>query len=325
MNIVILDDYQNCVHQLDAFARLSGHEVTVHQKPLHGTEALVHCLASADALVLTRERTAVNAALLDRLPRLRLISAAGSLPGNLDLQACSERGIAVADGHGTGAPTAELCWALILASRRRLVEEVDSLRSGRWQGFLGQQLRGQRLGIWGYGRVGRQIAAYGRAFDMAVWVWGSEGSRARAQADGYEAAPSRAEFLACSDVLSLHLRLTPQMEGGICAGDLLTMKADALFVNTARAELLAPGALLQALNAGRPGFAALDVFENEPVLDIHHPLLRHPKVLATPHIGFVERANYESYFGIAFDNINRFAAGETRHLLNADELARNGR
>ena len=266
--------------------------------------------------MLTRERTAITAALLERLPQLRMVSTAGPLPGNLDLAACSERGIAVAQSRGTGAATAELCWALILASRRHLVAEVESLRAGRWQGFLGQQLQGQRLGIWGYGRVGRQVAQYGLAFGMRVWVWGRESSHAGALRDGVAVARSRAEFIAESDVLSLHLRLTPQTTSSISARELMTMKPDALFVNTARAELLAPDALWLALNAGRPGYAAIDVFENEPVMDTAHPLLRHPRVLATPHIGFVERDNYESFFGLAFEHILRFAAGETSHLVN---------
>jgi len=273
-------------------------------------------LASAEVLVLTRERTAITAALLARLPQLRMISTAGPLPGNLDLAACSERGIAVAQSQGTGAATAELCWALILASRRHLVAEVQNLRAGRWQATLGQQLQGHRLGIWGYGKVGRQVVQFGLAFGMRLWVWGRESSQAGALRDGVAEAPSRAEFIAESDVLSLHQRLTPGTAWSISARELMSMKPDALFVNTARAELLAPEALWLALNAGRPGYAAIDVFENESVLDTTHPLPHHPRVLATPHIGFVESGNYESFFSLAFNHILRFAAGKTSHLVN---------
>lgn len=316
MRIVVLDDYQDCVRGLAAATRLAAHEVAVYRYPAPDMETLIMRLASAEVLVLTRERTAITAALLARLPQLRMISTAGPLPKNLDLAACSERGIAVAQSQGTGAATAELCWALILASRRHLVDEVQSLRAGRWQSALGQQLQGHRLGIWGYGKVGRQVAQFGLAFGMRVWVWGRESSQAGALRDGVAVAPSRAEFIAESDVLSLHQRLTPETARSISAGELMSMKPDALFVNTARAELLAPDALWLALNAGRPGYAAIDVFENEPVMDTIHPLLRHPRVLATPHIGFVERDNYESFFGLAFDHILRFAAGETSHLVN---------
>jgi D-3-phosphoglycerate dehydrogenase len=232
------------------------------------------------------------------------------------LVACTARGVAVSEGQGTGSATAELTWALILASRRHLLSEARRMQDGLWQGHLGQQLSGQRLGVWGYGRIGRQVALFGRAFGMHVWVWGREGSQSRAQADGFELATSRAEFLAASDVVSLHVRLNAQTRGLVTLEDLTSMKPSALWVNTSRAELLVQGALVEALQSGRPGFAAVDVYESEPVLSADHPLLKLPNALCTPHIGYVERDNYEHYFGMAFDNVNAFADGKPQNLAN---------
>ncbi|VTU28372.1 (S)-sulfolactate dehydrogenase [Variovorax sp. SRS16] len=310
MRIVIPDDYQDCVRHLACFAKLEGHEVTVFNDTVHDRHALAERFRDAEAIVLTRERTAIDAALLDRLPQLRLISQTGRIAGHVDVAACRARGVAVADGRGSGAATAELTWALMLASRRHLVAEAVRLREGLWQGSLGQQLNGQRLGVWSYGRIGRQVAAYGRTFGMAVWVWGREDSTAAARADGFEVAPSRASFFADSDVISLHVRLNTQTRGIVTAHDLARMKPSALLVNTSRAELVAEGALAAALCAGRPGFAAVDVYESEPVLGAAHPLLALPQALCTPHLGYVERDNYERYFGMAFDNINAFARGQ---------------
>ncbi|MCZ2497974.1 D-2-hydroxyacid dehydrogenase family protein [Xylophilus sp. Kf1] len=309
MRIVIPDDYQDCVRHLDCFARLAGHQVVIHHDTVTGTDALAERFADADAIVLTRERTRIDAALLARLPRLRLISQTGKLAGHVDLEACAAHGVVVAEGSGAGSATAELAWTLALASRRFLVDEVAALRAGQWQRHLGQQMGGQRLGVWSYGRIGRQVAAYGRVFGMRVWVWGRDASTAAARADGFEVAPSREAFFAESDVLSLHVRLNAETTGLVTAEDLGRMKTTALLVNTSRAELVAEGALEQALRRGRPGFAAVDVYEQEPVLGDGHPLLRLPNALCTPHIGYVEKDNYERYYGIAFDNINRFAAG----------------
>ncbi|MGO4331150.1 D-2-hydroxyacid dehydrogenase family protein [Cupriavidus sp. 2TAF22] len=321
MRIVIPDDYQRCVRELRCFSRLAGHDVAVFHDNVKTLDALADRFGAADALVLTRERTQITAALLDRLPGLRLISQTGKVAGHIDLDACTARGIAVAEGTGSGAATAELTWALMLASRRHLVAEVNRLRSGGWQGALGQELRGQRLGVWSYGRIGRQVAAYGRAFGMQVWVWGREGSVADARADGFEVAPSRDAFFAESDIISLHIRLNAETEGLIGAADLARMRPTALLVNTSRAELVAPGALAAALRAGRPGFAAVDAYEQEPVLDAGHPLLHLDNALCTPHIGFVERDNYEAYFGTAFDNINAFFAGSPQNIANPQVLA----
>jgi D-3-phosphoglycerate dehydrogenase len=318
MRIVIPDDYQDCVRGLDCFAKLAGHDVQVFNDTVHDTAALAARFAGAEAIVLTRERTRIDAALLDRLPSLRLIAQTGKLAGHVDLAACTARGVLVAEGSGAGSATAELAWALALASRRHLVDEATRLRQGLWQGHLGQQLGGQRLGVWSYGRIGRQVAAYGRVFGMKVWVWGRDASTAAARADGFEVAPSREAFFAESDVISLHVRLNADTLGLVDAQDLGRMKTAALLVNTSRAELIAPGALAQALARGRPGFAAVDVYEAEPVLGADHPLLRLPNVLCTPHIGYVEKDNYERYFGIAFDHIRAFAAGTLTDVVNPE-------
>jgi D-3-phosphoglycerate dehydrogenase len=323
MRIAIPDDYQDCVRGLDCFGKLAGHDVRVFNDSVKGTDALAARFADAEAIVLTRERTRIDAALLDRLPQLRLISQTGKLAGHVDLEACTARGVVVAEGSGAGSATAEIAWALALASRRHLVSEANRLRQGKWQGHLGQQLSGQRLGVWSYGRIGRQVAGYGRAFGMQVWVWGREASTAAARADGVEVAPTREAFFAQSDVISLHLRLSAETTGIVTAHDLARMKPTALLVNTSRAELIAQGALEHALALGRPGFAAVDVYEQEqePVLGADHPLLALPNVLCTPHIGYVEKDNYERYFGIAFDNVVAFAEGRLTQVVNPAVLS----
>ena len=240
MRIVIPDDYQDCVRTLDCFGKLAGHEVRIFNDTVKSTDELAARFADAEAIVLTRERTRIDAALLERLPKLRLISQTGKLAGHVDLAACTARGVVVTEGSGAGSATAELTWALALASRRHLVEEATRLRQGQWQGHLGQQLGGQRLGVWSYGRIGRQVAAYGRVFGMKVWVWGREGSTSAARADGFEVAPSREAFFAESDVISLHVRLNAHTWGMVTDEDLGRMKTSALLVNTSRAELVAP-------------------------------------------------------------------------------------
>ncbi|MFP5475448.1 MAG: D-2-hydroxyacid dehydrogenase family protein [Gammaproteobacteria bacterium] len=325
MRIAIPDDYQDCMRGLACFGKLAGHEVTVFHDTLHDPAALAERLQDFDAVVLTRERTRVGAELLARLPRLKLISQTGRVAGHVDLAACTAHGVAVADGRGSGAATAELTWALLLASRRHLVDEANRLRAGQWQGHLGQQLFGQRLGIWSYGRIGTQVARYGRAFGMQVWVWGREASTAAARADGFDVAPSREAFFAESDAVCLHVRLVPQTQGLVTRADLARMKPGAVLVNTSRSELIEDGALVDALRAGRPGFAAVDVFDQdlEP-LQGGHPLLDLPNALCTPHIGYVERDNYEHYFGTAFDNIVAFAQGEPRNIVNQEVLGARG-
>lgn len=322
MRIAIPDDYQNVIRTLDCFRRLSAHEVTVfHEVQPASLDQLASRFADADALVLTRERTRIDAALLDRLPNLKLISQTGKVSGHLDLDACTARGIVVTEGRGSPVAPAELAWALILNARRQLVPALNAFRQGQWQVNLGQALAGQTLGIWGYGKIGQRLARYAQAFDMPVLVWGSEASRAAAEAHGHRAAPSREAFFADADILSLNLRLSDSTRHGVTLDDLSRMKTDALLVNVSRAELIAPGALLQAVNAGRPGYAAVDVYEHEPVLDATHPLLAHPRILCAPHLGYVEKNGYELYFGDAFDNVLAFAAGTTQNVANPQALA----
>lgn len=323
MHIVIPDDYQNVISTLDCFARLGNHKVTVlHQLQPATEDQLVERFADADALVLTRERTRIDAALLDRLPKLKLISQTGKVSSHLNLAACTARGVVVTEGRGSPVAPAELAWTLILNARRQLVPAIDAFRQGRWQVNLGQALAGQTLGIWGYGKIGQRLARYAQAFDMPVLVWGSESSRAAAQADGHRAAASREAFFAEADIVSLNLRLSDSTRHLVTGDDLARMKPDALLVNVSRAELIAPGALLAALNNGRPGFAALDVYESEPLLDPAHPLLQHPRVLCTPHLGYVEKAGYELYFGDAFDNVLAFFEGAPMNVANPDALGR---
>ncbi|QXH48742.1 D-2-hydroxyacid dehydrogenase family protein [Pseudomonas xanthosomatis] len=323
MRIVIPDDYQHVIRTLDCFTRLAGHEVTVlHQAKPASLDELAERFADADALVLTRERTRIDAALLERLPKLKLISQTGKVAGHLDLAACTAQGVVVTEGRGSPVAPAELAWALILNARRQLVPAIDAFRQGQWQVNMGQALAGQVLGVWGYGKIGQRLARYAQAFDMPVLVWGSEASRAAAQADGHRAAASREAFFAEADILSLNLRLADSTRHGVTLADLGQMKPDALLVNVSRAELIAPGALLQALDAGRPGFAAVDVFEQEPLLDPNHPLLRHPRVLSTPHLGYVEKNGYELYFGDAFDNVLAFFNGSPVNVANPQALGK---
>ncbi|MGC3893101.1 D-2-hydroxyacid dehydrogenase family protein [Pseudomonas urmiensis] len=321
MHIVIPDDYQNVIRTLDCFSRLAGHHVTVlHDRQPASLEELAIRFADADALVLTRERTRIDAALLDRLPKLKLISQTGKLAGHLDLAACTARGIVVTEGRGSPVAPAELAWALMLNARRQLVAALQGFRQGQWQVNLGSALAGQVLGIWGYGKIGQRLARYAQAFDMPVVVWGSDSSRAAAAADGHRAAASREALFAEADILSLNLRLAQSTRYIVTPDDLARMKTDALLVNVSRAELIAPGALLQALQAGRPGYAAVDVYEDEPVLDPAHPLLNHPRVLCSPHLGYVEKNGYELYFGDAFDNLVAFFAGAPKNVANPEAV-----
>ncbi|MBB4594730.1 D-2-hydroxyacid dehydrogenase family protein [Xanthomonas cannabis] len=325
MRILVPDDYQGAVCQLPCLQRMQGHDVQVLGALATDPDERAEQLADADVLVLIRERTRVDAALLQRLPRLKLISQTGRVGAHVDVAACTQIGVAVAEGVGSPVAPAELTWALILAASRRLGEYQRALHHGRWQALgdpgLGRVLHGRTLGLWSYGRIGQRVAGFGRAFGMQVLVWGGDASCAQAARDGFAIAGSRQELFERSDVLSLHRRLTAQTRHDVTAQDLAHMRGDALLVNTSRAELIAPGALLAALDAGRPGQAAVDVFEHEPVLDPRDALLRHPHVLATPHLGYVERDSYALYFEAAFDNVLAFAAGTPRDLVNPDALA----
>ncbi|WP_010626814.1 D-2-hydroxyacid dehydrogenase family protein [Halomonas sp. KM-1] len=307
MKIVIPDDYQDCVRHLDAFAKLEGHEVTIYDDTVTDEDALVERFQDADALVLIRERTPITESLLARLPNLKAISQTGGGAAHVDMAACKRHGVTVMAGTGSPYAAAELTWGLVLAAMRHIPEEFENLKAGRWQRTLGTGLKGRTLGIFGYGKIGKLIARYGQAFEMNVLVWGREGTRARAAEAGLDVAGSQAELFERSDVLSLHLRLNDDTHGIVSAEDLARMKPTALLVNTSRAPLIAAGALETALREGRPGRAAVDVFEEEPVTS--HPLLALPNFLATPHLGYVEKDSYELYFGDAFDNLLAFDAG----------------
>jgi D-3-phosphoglycerate dehydrogenase len=316
------------VRHLDCFKLLEGHDVTVFTHTVRGNGQLAARLAPFEALVLIRERTALNGALLARLPNLKLISQTGKVSGNIDVAAATARGIAIAEGAGSPVAPAELTWTLIMAARRKIAAYAAQLKAGTWQSAaddpahntLGTVLKGRTLAIWGYGKIGRLIAGYGQAFGMSVLVWGSEASREAARADGHTAAASREAFFAEADVLTLHLRLADSTRGMVTAEDLARMKPDALFVNTSRAELVAEGALEAALLKGQPGGAAVDVFYTEP-LPADSPLLRMPNVLATPHLGYVEKDSYALYFGTALQNIVDFSAGHCARLINPEVVA----
>jgi D-3-phosphoglycerate dehydrogenase len=324
MRIAILDDYQDVVRHLDCFARLATHEVRIFNHAARGVGQLAARLAGFDALVLIRERTHVTDALLAKLPNLKLISQTGKVGPHLDTAACARRGVAVAESSGYPPATAEFTWLLVLAALRRLPAYMANLYAGRWQqsvpavasrplAGLGESLKGRTLGIWGYGRIGRLVAGYGRAFGMRVVVHGREASRAQAIGDGFDAIAAKEEFLALVDVLSLHLRLLDATRGCVTRADLARMKPTALLVNTSRSELIEQGALVEALRAGRPGLAAIDVFEKEPV-DPNEPLLALYNAICTPHLGFTERQSYETLLGGAFDNIVAYAAGRPVNL-----------
>ena len=331
MNIIILDDYQDAVRKLRCAARLEPYNAKVFTNTVKGIGQLAVRLRDAEVLVLIRERTHFPRALLEKLTKLRLIVQTGKVGSHIDIATCTRLGIAVADGTGSPVAAAELTWALIMAAMRRLPQYIGNLRHGVWQQSglkaalmppnfgLGLLLRGRTLGIWGYGKIGQLVAGYGRAFGMQVLVWGSESSRQRAVADGYQAAASREAFFGGCDVLSLHLRLDDATRAIVTLDDLALMKPTALFVNTSRAELVAEHALVSALNKGRPGMAAVDVFEAEPILQ-GHPLLRLENAICTPHIGYVEQDSYELYFGSAFDNVIQFIRGEPSNIVNPEAL-----
>jgi D-3-phosphoglycerate dehydrogenase len=322
MNVTILDDYFDTLRTLPCYAKLAGHAVTIWTDHVQEVAPLAARLAETEALVLIRERTQVRAPLLERLPRLRLISQRSVYP-HIDVEACTRLGIVVSSNMHAGTPSyaaAELTWALVLAAMRRLPQEVAALRRGVWQTGVWSGLRGKTLGIYGYGRIGAVVAGYGRAFGMKVCAWAREASLAGARADGVEAAESKAAFFEACDVLSLHMRLVDATRGIVTAADLARMKPTALLVNTSRAGLIAPGALVAALRAGRPGMAAVDVYDEEPLRDPSHPLLAMDNVVCTPHIGYVSREEYELQFSDIFDQIVAYAAGTPTNVVNPEVL-----
>jgi D-3-phosphoglycerate dehydrogenase len=322
MNVTILDDYFDTLRTLPCFGKLAGHSVTVWNDHVQDTGALAERLRDTEALVLIRERTAIRAPLLERLPKLRLISQRSVYP-HIDMDACTRLGIVVSSNQHTDTPSyaaAELTWGLVLAAMRRIPQEAAALKRGVWQTGVWHGLRGKTLGIYGYGRIGSVVAGYGRAFGMRVLAWAREASLERARADGHETARSRAEFFAECDIVSLHMRLVEATRGIVSAEDLARMKPTALLVNTSRAGLIAPGALVAALRAGRPGMAALDVFENEPLRDPAHPLLAMENVVCTPHVGYVTREEYELQFTDIFDQVVAYAAGRPINVVNPEVL-----
>ena len=310
MKIAILEDYQKASPALACFAKLAGHEVEVFSEPMRDEAVIASRIAGFDAVVLVRERTCVTKTLLEKLPKLKLVVQTAKIGPHVDVKACQARGITVCDGTGGPVSTAELTWGLILASARNIPQENDRLRKGLWQGSVGFQLAGRKLGFVGYGRIAQRLTRYAQVFEMPVSVWGRESTLARAKEAGASAVASMEELFSGSDIVSVQLRLNPETRGLIKYKHLSQMKPDAMFVNASRAELVAPGALERALREGRPGRAALDVFENEPITAAGHPLVSLPNVTATPHLGFVERGSYEKYFGDAFDAVNAFASGK---------------
>lgn len=321
MIIAIPDDYQLLAATLDCYAQLAGHEVRIFQGPARDDDELVRQLNDAEAVVLIRERTTITRDLLARLPRLRHIAQTGRSTHHIDVAACTARGITVSTGNSSSAHTiAEYTWALILASRRNICAQVETMRRGEWLHQLGLGLNGKTLGIHGFGKIGSLVANAGKSFGMRVITWGGDESRRRALDAGCEFVESKHALYAQSDVLSLNLRLSAQTRHSVTAADLGAMRPSALLVNTARAEIIAPGALVAALRQGRPGYAAVDVYENEPVLNGDHPLLKMPNVLCTPHSAWIEQAMFECYFGEAFVNVVKFAQGAPANLANPEAL-----
>jgi D-3-phosphoglycerate dehydrogenase len=331
MNIIILDDYQDAVRKLHCASKLEHLNAKVFTNTVKGIGQLSVRLRDAEVLVLIRERTQFPRMLLEKLPKLRLIAQTGRVGSHIDIEACTRLGIAVAEGVGSPVAPAELTWALIMAAMRRLPQYISNLKHGAWQQSglkaasmppnfgVGMVLRGKTLGLWGYGKIGQIVAGYARAFGMEVLVWGREASLAKAQADGHLVARSKQDFFERCDVLSLHLRLNDDTRGIVTVEDLSRMKPTSLFVNTSRAELLEENALVSALNKGRPGMAAVDVFESEPILQ-GHPLLRLENAVCTPHIGYVEQDSYERYFGAAFDNVLAYINKQPTNIVNPQAL-----
>jgi D-3-phosphoglycerate dehydrogenase / 2-oxoglutarate reductase len=322
MKISILDDYHDTLRTLDCFKKLAGHELTIWNDHVQDVDALAERLRDTEVLVLIRERTEIRAPLLHRLNKLRLISQRSVYP-HIDIDACTQRGVIVSSSQHSDTPSyaaAELTWALVLAAMRQVPQQMSALKAGKWQSGVGNSLRGKTLGIFGYGRIGSTVASYGKAFGMNVLVWAREASLERARSDGYTPVPSKEVFFSECDVLSLHMRLVEATRGIVTPSDLARMKPTALLVNTSRAPLIEPGALITALKAGRPGMAALDVYEEEPVLDTNYPLFAMDNVVCTPHIGYVTREEYETQFSDIFDQIVAYAAGTPINVVNPKVL-----
>ncbi|MBS0031259.1 D-2-hydroxyacid dehydrogenase family protein [Chitinophaga sp. 22321] len=316
MKIAILDDYQHAIRRLDCFKLLEGQDVQI----LHTTEKdpalLAEKIKDADILVLTRERTKINEALLSQLPQLKIISQTGKISAHLDLAACTKHHVAVAEGIGSPVAPAELTWALLINALRQIPAAIEGMKKGQWQINIGNTVHGKTIGIWGYGKIGTMIAGYAKAFGAKVLVWGSEASMDRAVKDGFRKAATRKDFFRDADVISLHLRLNAATTGIVKEADLNLMKPTAVLINTSRAELIETGALLRSLKNGRPGFAGIDVYEDEPVYDTAFELMNMPNVVCTPHLGYVEKESYELYFGKAFENVMNYVNGTPTNIVN---------
>ena len=323
MKIAVIDDYQNAFKTLKCYPKLAGHEVVIYTEPETNVETIAERLKDADAVILTQQRTAFPRALIEKLPKLKLIGQTGRAASHVDLEACTDRGVVVsAGGSGNSNATAELTWGLILSALRNLPFEVKRLKEGRWQSTLGIGVNGKTLGIYAYGKIGSIVAGVGKAFGARVVCWGREGSTGRAKAAGFDVAKSREEFFAECDIISLHLPLNKDTRGIVTRDDLARMKPTALLVNPSRSGLIAKGALEEALKAGRPGRAAVDVYDQEPLLGADHPLLKMDNVTCTPHLGYVTRESYEEYYAVVVDDIVAFAAGKPNHVLNPDVLGK---
>ena len=321
MNIAILDDEFDTVRTLECYSQLAAHNVTIWRDHSKDTSVLVERLKDAEAIVMLRERTPIRADLIAQLPKLKMLTLNGPYP-HVDLDACTARGVVLCAGKPRpSSATAELTWGLIICAMRQIPQQMASLKRGQWQTALGRGLRGRTLGVWGYGRIGQQVAAFGRAFGMKVLIWSRETGLASARADGYAAAPSKQALFEEADVLSLHVRLNAETRGMVTAEDLARMKPTALIANTSRAELIEPGALVAALKAGRPGMAAVDVFEKEPVTDLQQPLLNMDNVVCTPHLGYVERDQLERYYNDQFNRVLAFEKGSPVDVANPQALA----
>ena len=317
MKIVIPDDYQNAVEWLACYSLIEDHDVTCYREPAASFEELVERLHPAEVIVAIRERVEFTRDLIARLPNLKLIALVGRNATTIDYQACTDHGVMVSTGK-SNSPTApaELTVALILASRRNVVIEAERMRRGEWPCTLSHRLRGSTLGIFGLGNIGSLVAQAGAGLGMNVLAWGQDGSRARAEKAGYGFAANQTDLFERSDVLSLHVRLRPETRGIVTLSDLMVMKPTALIVNTSRAELVQPGALLTALQAGRPGYAAVDVYEEEPITGGNHPFLGMPNVICMPHLGWAEWDNFELYFNEAFEQIVAYNKREPLRLAN---------
>jgi D-3-phosphoglycerate dehydrogenase len=322
VKVAILDDYFDTLRGLPSFSRLDGHEVTIYHDNEQRVDELASRLADTEALVLIRERTPIPGALLDRLPRLQLISQRSVYP-HIDVDACTRNGVVLSSNLHMDTPSyaaAELTWALMLASMRQIPQQAASLRAGTWQVGVGRSLGGRRLGLYGYGRIARVVAGYADAFGMRTWWWASDDGRSRARNDGVDVAPSRSAFFAESDVVSVHIRLKPTTRHAITYTDLSTMRPDALFVNTSRAAVVEAGALERALDEGQPGYAAVDVFEHEPVTATDDRFIQHPNLLATPHIGYVTEDEWDLQFADIYEQINAYAADQPINVINPEVL-----